>query len=173
MKRLLTLLFLFACLPATACDEECKRAQAEEEHDVDFPGYLNASYCQDTSIAFLLKARKSLGEYRQGQLKTGHRGGMRNIRNYLEQRKKWLMECDNYLLLTDQGRVFTDKETTEAVFAATDQAIEQLEKLMNSTNRVHVSEDLAETAGQRLDRLFSVVDNHRTELQLKGQLVIR
>jgi len=173
MKTLITLLLLVACLPAAACDEDCKRTKAEQEHDVDFPGYLNASYCQDTTVNFLLRARKSLEQYRQDKLKTGHKGGMRNIRNYLQQRKQWLMECDNYLLLTGQGRVFDNKETTEKIFAATDRVIDELEQLMRTGGGIHVSSQLAEIAGQRLDSLFAAVDNHRTELQLKGQLVIR
>ena len=173
MKMLITLLLLAASLSAVACDEDCKRTKAEQEHNVNLPGYLNASYCQDTTVNFLLRARKSLEQYRQDKLKTGHKGGMRNIRNYLQQRKQWLMECDNYLLLTDQGRVFKDQETTEKIFATTDRVIEELEQLMRTGGGIHVSSQLAEIAGQRLDSLFAAVDNHRTELQLKGQLVIR
>lgn len=173
MKKLTPLLLLFFCLPALACDEECKRNAAMEEHNVDFPGYLNASYCQDTSVDFLLRARESLQKYRDGKLETGHKGGIRNIRNYLQQRKQWLLECDNYLLLTGQGRVFKDKETTERIVSSIDSVSNELERLMSVGGGIHVPANQLGGATARFDQLFMVVDTHRTDLQLRGQLVIR
>lgn len=173
MKKLTPLLLLFFCLPAFACDEECKRNAAMEEHDVEFPGYLNASYCQDTSVDFLLRARDSLQNYRDKKLETGHKGGIRNIRNYLQQRKQWLLECDNYLLLTGQGRVFKDAETTQRIVTAIDSVAEELDRLMSVGSGIHVSSSQVGGAAARFDQLFIVVDTHRTDLQLRGQLVIR
>ncbi|WP_027328887.1 hypothetical protein [Marinimicrobium agarilyticum] len=173
MKKLLLLIGLMVCLPATACDEDCKRQKAMEEHDVQFPSYLTANYCQDTSVTFLLRARESLQTYRDGQLSSGHKGGMRNISNFLKQRKQWLVECDEYLALTGQGRVFRNEATTQAIVAAIDSAIQELDRLVASGGGIHVAESQAEIAGQRLDQLFTAVDTHRTDLQLRGQLVIR
>src|SRR5690625_7281549 len=99
------------------------------EHDVRFPSYLTASYCRDTSVDFLLRARDSLSSYEEKNLPTGHKGGMRNIRTFLQQRKQWLEECDQYLSLTGQGREMRDEATThevlEAIYAV-DRALEHL-----------------------------------------------
>lgn len=173
MKKLTPLLLLFFCLPALACDEECKRNAAMEENDVTFPGYLTASYCQDTSVDFLLGARESLQKYREGKLESGHKGGIRNIRNFLQQRKKWLLECDNYLVLTGQGRVFKDEETTERIVSSIESVSRELERLMSVGSGIHVPATQLGGAGARFDQLFMVVDSHRTDLQLRGQLVIR
>lgn len=173
MKKLLLLIGLMVCLPAVACDEDCKREKAMAENDVQFPSYLSANYCQDTSVTFLLRARESLQKYRDGQLATGHKGGMRNISNFLKQRKQWLVECDEYLAMTNQGRIFRDDATTEAIMATIDATIKELDRLVASGGGIHVPESQAEIAGQRLDQLFIAVDTHRTDLQLRGQLVIR
>lgn len=173
MKKLTPLLLLFFCLPALACDEECKRNAAMEEHDVEFPGYLNAGYCQDTSVDFLLRARESLQKYRDGKLETGHKGGIRNIRNFLQQRKQWLLECDNYLQLTGQGRVFKNAETTERIVSTIESVSRELDRLMSVGSGVHVPVNQLGGATARFDQLFMVVDTHRTDLQLRGQLVIR
>lgn len=161
------------CLPALACDEQCKREAAMEEHDVKFSSYLTANYCTDTSVDFLLRARSSLEQYRDGRLETGHKGGMRNIRNFLQQRKQWLEECDEYLMLTGQGRVFRNEETTQQIFSSIDAVSAELERLIGSGSGIHVSVSQIGGAAQRFDHLFMVVDHHRTELQLRGQLVIR
>ncbi|WP_347331967.1 hypothetical protein [Marinimicrobium locisalis] len=173
MKKLFLLLGLIACFPATACDEDCKREKAMAENDVKFPSYLTASYCQDTSVTFLLRARESLQEYRDSQLKTGHKGGLRNISRFLKQRKEWLQECDRYLAMTDQGRIFRNETTTATIMASIDATIKELDRLVASGSGIYVPESQAEMAGQRLDQMFIAVDTHRTDLQLRGQLVIR
>jgi len=166
-------LLVFFCLPALACNEECKREAAMEKHDVRFPSYLTANYCTDTSVDFLLRARSSLEQYRDGRLETGHKGGMRNIRNFLQQRKQWLQECDEYLVMTGQGRIFRNEETTQQIFASIESVSEELQRLIQSGSGVHVSISQIGGVTQRFDHLFMVVDHHRTELQLRGQLVIR
>lgn len=173
MKKLFILFSLFVCLPSQACDETCKREAAMEEHGVTFASYLTASYCQDTSVDFLLRARESLQDYREGKLVTGHKGGMRNISRFLKQRKQWLEECDQYLALTGQGRVFRDETTTQNILTAIDATTAELDRLVASDGGVYAPESQSEMAGVRMDQLFMVVDNHRTDLQLRGQLVIR
>jgi len=173
MKKILLSLVLFVCMPALACDENCKRDAAMEEHGVKFAGYLNSGYCQDTSVDFLLRARASLQSYKDDNLPTGHKGGMRNIRNFLQQRKQWLLECDEYLQLTGQGRVFRDEATTQRIVDAMDAVSSKLEKLMNTGREVRLPSDQVAGADQRLDLLFNAIDTHRTDLQLRGQLVIR
>jgi len=173
MRKFLFLLIPFLSVTAFACDENCKRDAAMAEHDVRFPSYLTASYCRDTSVDFLLRARDSLSSYQEKNLPTGHKGGMRNIRTFLQQRKQWLEECDQYLSLTGQGRVFRDEATTQQILDAIDAVSSELERLMGSGTGVRVPQSQVAGADHRLELLFSAMDNHRTELQLRGQLVIR
>lgn len=173
MKKILLGLIFFACAPVLACDESCKREAAMAEHGVKFPSYLNANYCQDTSVDFLLKARDSLQSYKEENLPTGHKGGMRNISRFLQQRKQWLAECDNYLELTGQGRVFRDEQTTQRIIKAIDAVSEELNRLIGTGTAIRLPESQIAGANQRLDLLFNAIDTHRTDLQLRGQLVIR
>lgn len=173
MRKFLLLLIPFFAASAFACDETCKRDAAMAEHGVRFPSYLTTSYCRDTSVDFLLRARDSLANYQQNNLPTGHKGGMRNIRNFLQQRKQWLEECDQYLTLTSQGRVFRDEATTQKIIDAIDALTNELERLMGSGTGVRVPQSQVAGAEHRLELLFSAMDDHRTELQLRGLLVIR
>ena len=155
MRKVLLLLVPLLSVAAFACDENCKRDAAMAEHD------------------FLLRARDSLANYQEKNLPTGHKGGMRNIRSFLQQRKQWLEECDQYLGLTSQGRVFRDDATTQQIIDAIDAVSNELERLMGSGTGVRVPESQVAGADHRLELLFGAMDNHRTELQLRGQLVIR
>lgn len=173
MKKLKTLLVCVFLLPALAwaCDEECRRDKAMAEHNVTFPSYLNASYCKTTSVDFLIGARRSLQSYYDERLNSAHRGGARNIRNFLEQRKEWLQECDKYLSLTQQGRVFRTKDTSDTIFAAMTSLSSELEQLIGI--RRTANEDgleLTTDVRARFDELFKLIDSHRTDLQLRGLL---
>lgn len=172
MKRLLSILFIVLLAPtAFACDEACLREKAQEKHQVTFPSYLDSKFCKTTSKDFLVGARKSLQKYHDERLDSAHRGGIRNIRNFIEQRKEWLMECDNYLSLTDQGRIFRTKETTDEIFTAVDSLSTELKRLV--TIRKTPDEDgfeLTASAREKFGQIFKLLDAHRTDLQLRGQL---
>jgi hypothetical protein len=158
---------------ATACDEDCKRERAMEQHNVEFPSYLNAKFCETTSVDFLLRDYKSFDKYRNNRLMTGHKGGLNNIRKMLDQRKEWLTECDDYLRLTEQGRVFYNAQTTKTIFAAMDKLSEQLNSLVyNGSKDVIVTNGL-DIAEQDFDNLLRLLDQHKTDLQLRGKLIIR
>lgn len=172
MKRILSIL-LFLSLPqfGLACDESCKRAKAESENNIKFASYLNAKYCQQTGNDFLIHGKKSLQTYRDKQLPTAHRGGAKNIRNFVLQRKEWLQECDKYLQLTDQGRVFRDKESTDKLITAMTATADELEKIMKRPkNDAEVLDLIVAPAGKRFDELFKLVDAHYLELQRRGLL---
>ncbi|HEY7885711.1 MAG TPA: hypothetical protein VIC08_12280 [Cellvibrionaceae bacterium] len=156
-----------------ACDETCKREKAMQEHGVSFPGYLNADFCKTTSNDFLLRDIKDLEKYRSDHLLSGHKGGMNNIRKLLEQRKEWLIECDEYLRLTGQGRVFRNEETTEVIFTAIDRVTGQLNGMIYNGDRSVTVTSGIDVAEQRFDTLFNELEKHKTDLQLRGQLVIR
>lgn len=172
MKKILLIIAMISLSQfSVACDEACKRAKAESANNVKFASYLNAKYCQSTGIDFLLQGRKSLQAYRDKQLPTAHRGGAKNIRNFILQRKDWLQECDNYLQLTEQGRIFRDKENTDKIITAMNTTAAELEKIMKRP-RVEVEslEMVAAPAAQKFDELFKLVDGYYLELQRRGLL---
>lgn len=172
MKQILALI-LFALLSSgatAACDENCKRELAMKEHNVTFPSYLTVKFCNTTSVDFLIRDIKSLQGYRVKQLPGGHKGGMNNIRKMLEKRKDWLTECDDYLRLTKQGRVFDNEQTTSSIFSSINKVTEELHSLIyNGNSSVTVSNGI-DIAEQHFDHLFQVMEQHKTELQLKGRL---
>lgn len=172
MNRSLLVLILALSAPvAFACDEMCMRDKAMAEHKVTFPSYLDSKYCKTTSVDFLVGARRSLQKYHDARLSSAHRGGVRNIRNFLEQRKEWLQECDSYLAMTKQGRIFRNKETTDEILAAMTSLSEELHRLILIPRTTgEDAYELTTVARQRFASLFRVMDAHRTDLQLRGQL---
>ncbi len=172
MKMFAPILVLLMLSPlAFACDETCLRDKAMAEHKVRFPSYLDSKYCRTTAVDFLVGARRSLQQYYDERLNSAHRGGMNNIRNFLEQRREWLQECDQYLNLTKQGRIFRTKDTSDQMFAAITAVSAELTKVI--AIRRTPNEDAFEltvVARQRFDDLFRRMDDHRTDLQLRGQL---
>lgn len=172
MKKILLILTLaLSSHNLLACDDTCKRAKAETANNIKFASYLNLKYCQTTSVDFLLQGRKSLQTYRDKQLPTAHRGGAKNIRNFILQRKDWLEECDKYLQLTEQGRVFRDKESTDNILNALNGTADELQKIMMRP-RVEVEslELVTAPAAAKFDELFKEVDAHYLELQRRGLL---
>lgn len=172
MKKILLCITLFCFSQfSLACDEACKRAKAETANNVKFASYLNLKYCKTTSLDFLLQGRKSLQAYREKQLPTAHRGGAKNIRNFIIQRKDWLQECDNYMQLTEQGRIFRDKESTEKIMSSLTNTADELQKIMMRPRaEVESLELVTAAAGLRFDELFKNVDDHYLELQRRGLL---
>jgi len=169
------ILFIFSVLSFSqlgfACDETCKRTKAEAANNVKFASYLNVKYCKSTGNDFLSQGRKSLQTYREKQLPTGHRGGAKNIRNFILQRKDWLQECDTYLQLTEQGRIFRDKQSTDKIMSAMTITADELQKIVKRPqNQIESLELVTAPAAQKFDELFKVVDSHYLELQRRGLL---
>ena len=172
MKQLLIFLTLVVCSPLVlACDEACKKAKAETDNNIKFASYLNAKYCETTTKGFMLQEVKSLQGYRDKQLATAHRGGAKNIRDFVVQRREWLAECDKYLSLTDQGRVFRDKETTDKILTTMNNVAAELKKIMsrpkNPTENVLL---IVEPAAAQFDLLFQQLEEHKLMMQRKGLL---
>jgi len=172
MKHLWVFITLLACAPWTlACDETCKRSQAEADNNIKFASYLNAKYCATTTKGFILQEIKSLKAYREKQLSTGHRGGAKNIRNFITQRKEWLSECDKYLDLTEQGRVFYDKESTDKIIGTMTAVSAELKKIMmRPQNPDEILDVVTAPAAEQFDLLFAQLEEHKLMLQRKGQL---
>ncbi|QEI12641.1 hypothetical protein [Cellvibrio japonicus] len=172
MTRLLAAILLVFLSQATlACDETCKRTKVETTKNIKYPSYLNLKYCQTTATDFLLNSRKSLQNYRDKQLGTAHRGGARNIRNFVLQRRDWLQECDKYMTDLDMGSLFRQKDTADKIFAAMNEVADELHKIMmRKKNNAEVLELVVAPAAQKFDQLFKLVDDHVIELQKRGLL---
>lgn len=172
MNRLLCILLMALIAPAAlACDETCKRDKAMAENSITFPSYLESKYCKTISVDFLVGARRSLQKYYEERLDSAHRGGIRNIRNFIEQRKEWLLECDNYLILTDQGRIFRTKSTTDEIFNGMASLSDELNRLIGIRKTAGENAyELTASARLKFEQLFKLLDDHRTDLQLRGQL---
>lgn len=172
IKRILLAITLMTLAQASlACDEACKRAKAEEAHNIKFGSHLSLKNCTSTATDFLIQTRHALETYKDKQLPTAHRGGARNIRNYLGQRKDWLLECDNYLDWTDQGRIFRDKETTDKIIGSMTDVSNELKKIMVRPKNPAENKDLIVTpASEKFDELFKLMDDHYLDLQRRGLL---
>lgn len=148
----------------------CLTAQADSQ----FPSYLNQSYCQEIAVEFMTSSVGSLQKYREAQLPNLHRGGMNNIRKFINQRKNWLIECDQFLSATNNRRIFKDDSTTDDIFDAMNSVTGELESLISGVSySVDAGRAQSSMAEEKFDHLLLLVDNHKTRLQLKGQLVHR
>lgn len=172
MKTLCVALLTLLLSPlALACDETCKRTKAETDNNIKFASYLNSKYCASTTKGFILQEIKSLQAYRDKQLSTAHRGGAKNIRNFVMQRKDWLSECDRYLELTGQGRVFYNKETTDKITGTMNELSDELQKIMKRPqNPAENLELVIAPAAGKFDLLFAQLEDYKLMLQRKGLL---
>ncbi|MEJ2419492.1 MAG: hypothetical protein P8Y45_21720 [Exilibacterium sp.] len=161
-------------LQVQACDEACRKQSAAKKSGVEFSSYLSRKYCKNIAMEFMTTTISSLQSYRSKHLRDKHRGGMSNTRKFIEQRKEWLEECDQYLSLTQHGRIFKNSKTTENILNAMDSVSQELSALVNGvTYTSQPGNDSTSVAGEKFDRLFELVDQHKTRLQLRGQFVIR
>ena len=140
----------------------------------EFPSYLNQDYCEDIASDFMTSTLKSLRRYRDTHLQLQSKRGMINTRNYILQRKDWLLECDNFLSHTASSRIFRNEKTTETIFEAMDGVSEELASLAKGvTYSLDVGQDSTTIAAEKFEQLFKLVDDHKTLLLLRGQFVQR
>lgn len=161
-------------MPALACDDEaCVRDRAAAKHSVEFPSYLTWEFCEGTKKSFIEGDIRSLESYRDKRLNSSHKVRMKNIRSFVQQRKEWLLECDQYMGLTDHGRIFKDDETTKTIFAAMDKVSDELDALIAGVTYASETEGSSNTdvIASRFDGLFKLVDDHKTVLMLQRQFV--
>ncbi len=171
-KSLLTLALMVLAVPAFACDEACMRERAATTHNVEFPGYLNWGFCADTKAAFMDHDVSSLKSYRSKRLNIEHRNRMTRIKEFVEQRKEWLRECDDYYEKTDHGRIFKDEQTTKKIFNAMDSVSKELGSALAGATYVNEEgqEDVS-IIGTKFDQFFDLVETHRTVMALQDQFV--
>ncbi len=159
---------------AYGCDEECRKLKAQEANNMTFSSYVSWQYCDDVRMDFMTTAMRSLENYQTKHFNTKYKGGMRNTKNFLEQRKEWLQECDTYLRLTDKGRIFDDEKTTKEVFAKMDAVTKELDALLSGvTYTSSFGQDASAVVGDKFQALFKVVDDHKTLMHMKGRYVFR
>lgn len=170
MKKLLLTFALLGWVQLSfGCDEACKKAEVETAKGIKFASYLDQRYCQSTAQDFLLRARKSLQQYKDNQLATAHRGGAKNIRNFITQRYEWLDECEKYMEAMEMGYIFRKKETTDAIFKSMTDVTAELYKIMMRKKNPNESLPLVtQNAAQKFDVMFKLIDEHVIELQKRG-----
>ncbi|ACR13384.1 hypothetical protein [Teredinibacter turnerae] len=155
---------------AESCNEQCKREKAEAKRTEKFPSYLSWKFCEDTRFDFMTTAVASLDKYRTHHFDTRYKGGMRNIKGFVEQRKEWLQECDDYLASTRDERIFEDEKTTNAIFSAMDDISTEMNELLAGAQN---TQDSSQVINSRFETLLKRVDDHKTLMLLKGRFVTR
>ena len=160
---------------ASSCDEACVKSKAEQALGKSFPSYLTWQSCDDTREQFMTSAMRSLQSYRDEHFDVRKKRGMANIKNFLDQRREWLAECDDYYRHTQRGRIFEDDATTDKVFAAIEGVSRELSDLINGvTYSIGTpGDDPNSVIMGRFDTLLNTVDDHRTLMHLKGRYVYR
>ena len=143
--------------------------------DNGFPNYLTEKYCNGIKLDFMTGSIKSLQNYRDKQLISQHRGGMRNIQRFLKQRQDWLQECDSYLSATStHKRLFRNEESTDEILDAINSVSNELGSLIAGVTYSDDAQDSSSSvAAEKFDHLFQLVENHQTLLLLRGQVVYR
>lgn len=171
MATVISALLFFIGSQASACDEECRKHKAEQASGAKFPSYLSWEFCEDTLMDFMTSSMESLDNYRTNHFDTRYKGGMRNIKNYVEQRREWLTECDDYLTQTRKGRIFDDSKTTDGIFQAMDSITRELGDLIDGAS--YDGQDSSVIINEKFGNLLKRVDDHKTLLHLKGRIVTR
>jgi hypothetical protein len=172
LVKALTILTVFLSLSTQACDESCKRAEAEETHRVSFPGYLSWNYCDGLVRDFFSYDMDSLKNYSSKHFDTQYKGPIKNIVNLIGQRKDWLGECDDYISKTRSERVFYDNKTTAAIFKKMDIVKNELNGVIKGVRYSSPSGDeTKKIVSEKFEDLFQAVDDHKNLMHLKGKFV--
>ncbi|WP_185236390.1 hypothetical protein [Teredinibacter franksiae] len=174
LAMIFTLALTVLASSAYGCDEKCAKDKAEAEKNVQFPGYMSWKFCEDTRMDFMTSSMESLDKYRSKHFDTRYKGGIRNIKNYMVQRKAWLVECDTYMQLTGKGRIFEDNKTTKKIFKAMDSVTKELGDLIAGvTYSSSLGQDSSVVLNGHFETLFTAVDDHKNIMLLKGRYVTR
>lgn len=166
--------FILATQTTHACDESCKREQAEQKLQTEFPSYLTWKYCDGLKRDFMTIDINSLEKYSSKHFDTKYKGPIKNIIQLVEQRKEWLSECDGYLSATREERVFYDDKTTEIVFAQMDRIKQELVDVLDGVRySSSTGDETKKIVGEQFEALFVSIDNHRNLMHLKGKYVYK
>jgi len=163
-------------IPAFASDEATIKAEAELKTGQKLPGYLSWSYCDEIKQEFLTSSMRSLQKFNDKQLagsdaNTRRDASLRNTQKYIEARKEWLYECDNYLQVTGKGRIFKDDDTTVKIFGNISSINDELVAQMQGDDRFNAvtGEDTsAQVAAEKFEALFTSIQLHIDKANLRG-----
>lgn len=149
------------------------KQKASASSGKEFPNYLTWKYCDDIKAEFMTVAIKSLETYSSQHLDANKRRGLRNTQDFLNKRYDWLAECDAYMAATGKGRIFKEEKTTEDIFTALQSVASELDSLAKGVT--YANQNLVDTqiATEKFGRLFTLVDNHKNRLLLRGEYVVR
>lgn len=177
MKRFASIIMILTSLMmsgAYGCDEQCQREKAEASLNTKFPSYLTWGYCDDIRMEFMTSTMRSLESYKENNLNPKFKGPLRNTKSYIAQRKEWLQECDQYLSLTKEKRIFEDDKSTAEIFKAIDAVTSELDDLIAGVRYdTSLSEESGSVTKSKFEKLFKTVDDHKTLMHLKGKYVFR
>jgi hypothetical protein len=155
-----------------ACDEKCKKAEAEEKFATKFPGFLNWKYCDRLKYDFMTVDIESLISYGSKHFQTKFKGPIRNIITMIEQREAWLSECDDYLTKTRDERIFYDTKTTDDVFGKMGKIKDELNAVLSGvTYSSAQGDETQKIVHEKFEALYDAVDTHKNLMHLKGKLV--
>jgi len=157
---------------ASACDESCKREQAEAKLGKKFPSYLSLQYCDGLKRDFMNIDMTSLQSYSSKHFNTKFSGPIRNIIELIDQREEWLGECDEYVTATRSERIFYDQKTTAAVFDQMAIIRKELKDVLGGVRYTSATGDeTKEIVAEKFEALFVAIDNHKNLMHLKGKYV--
>jgi len=172
MKIIISMVaLLMFSMSSFACDEECRKQAAAKKHGVRFASYLNTKYCDDIKSEFMSIAINSLQRYRDTRLSDQRQYGMKTTRHFIDQRRDWMQECENYLSLSEGENLFYEKKTTKNIFLALTRISAEMKALLDGVTYSNEGElgNNAQVA-EKFDVLFQLVDTHKTLMQLRGQV---
>ena len=153
-----------------SCDEQCLKEKAQIALNKKFPSHLSWRECDIIAHSFMTNTMASLSNFRNGNIKTKYKGPLKNIRAELTKQKIWLTECDEYFQATSKKRIFDDAKETKIIFGAVDSLKNELTALINGVSySAAPGEDPNREIKQKFDKLFDIVDNHKTRMDLKGK----
>lgn len=168
-KTISSLVLLMMTQGAMACDEACKKQAAMDQHNIKLPGYLSWKYCESTKDIFMSSTLRGLQRYSDQSMAKSGKTGLNNTKKHIDREVAALEECDNYYQLTDNGRLFNDKATTEKVFKELESIDTELETLMGSiSHSTQMTPEMTSMAQSRFEQLFKTVDDHKALMHLRG-----
>jgi|MDSY01.1.fsa_nt_gb hypothetical protein len=177
MKKIIfAIALLILTAPTFACDETCKRQQAEQKTGEKLAGYLSWQFCDETKESFLTLAMPSLEKYNEqnnnGMTEgTRRKAAMRNTRIYINNQKDWLAECDHYLEVTHKGHIFKDKKTTKKIFGDMESVSSELLAQMKGAIYTDGNTGLDtsnQVSAEKFEALFTSIRMHVDKANLRG-----
>jgi len=155
-RFIIAILLCFYLAPSNACDETCKKAQAEAKFNTKFPRFLTWKYCDRLKYDFMTVDIESLISYGSKHFQTKFKGPIKNIITMIEQ------------------RVFYDTKTTDNIFGKMANVKKELKAVLSGVTYSSIQGDETQKIVQeKFEALYDTVDTHKNLMHLKGKLVYK